>query len=93
MNPQPDLFTLGYQPMPPGPTIATETWIARRLQRPDLFAGVTTPDERRERIRQVIVDGRMAMAIAGKRAGQPAETWREVFERVYGVPLVGKVAA
>jgi hypothetical protein len=79
--------------MPPGPTIATETWIARRLQRPDLFAGVTTPDERRERVRQAIVDGRMAMAVAGKRAGQSAETWREVFERVYGQPLAAKEAA
>jgi hypothetical protein len=79
--------------MPPGPTIATEAWIARRLQRPDLLAGVTTPDERRERVRQAIVDGRMAMAVAGKRAGQPAETWREVFERVYGQPLAAKEAA
>jgi hypothetical protein len=73
--------------------MATEVWISRRLQRPDLFAGVTTPDERRERVRQAILDGRMAMAIAGKRAGQSAETWREVFERVYGVALAAKVAA
>lgn len=70
--------------MPAGPTIATESWIARRLRRPDLFAGLTTPDERRERVRAAILDGRMAEAIAGKRAGQPAETWRELFARVYG---------
>jgi hypothetical protein len=93
MTYQPSIFTAQGEPMPPGPTIATETWIARRLQRPDLFAGVTTPDERRERIRQVIVDGRMAMAIAGKRAGQSAETWSDLFQRVYEQPLVGKVAA
>lgn len=73
--------------MPAGPTIATEAWIARRLRRPDLFAGVTTADDRRKRVRDAIVEGRMAEAIAGKRAGQSAETWRELFERIYGQPL------
>lgn len=93
MTAQLDLYRAPGDPMPPGPTIATEVWIAHRLRRPDLYAGVTTPDERRERVRQAITDGRMAMAIAGKRTGQPAETWREVFERVYGVPLAAKEAA
>lgn len=73
--------------MPIGPTIATETWIARRLRRPDLFAGVTTPDDRRERVRAAILEGRMAEAIAGKRTGQSAETWRELFGRIYGQAL------
>lgn len=91
--PQADLFTVRYEPMPQGPTIATETWIARRLRRPDLFAGVTTPDERRERVRAAIVDGRLEMAIAGKRAGQAAETWSDLYRRLYGQSLDGRVAA
>lgn len=82
-----DLFTLRHEPMPAGPTIATEVWIARRLNRPDLFAGVTAPDERRERVRQAILDGRMTEAIAGKRKGEACETWRELFTRVYAEPL------
>lgn len=70
-----------------GPTITVESWIARRLQRPDLFAGVTTPDQRRERVRQVIVDGRLEHGIAGKRDGVTCETWADLFQRVYGEPL------
>ena len=92
-TPQAELFSTRYEPMPPGPTIAVESWIARRLRRADLFAGVTTPDERRERVRRAILDGRLEMAVAGKRAGQACETWREVFERVYGEPLGRREAA
>lgn len=73
--------------MPAGPTLATETWIARRLRRPDLFAGVTTADDRRERVRAAIVDGRMAEGIAGKRRDASCETWSDLFARVYGEPL------
>jgi hypothetical protein len=79
--------------MPAAPTIATEVWISRRLRRPDLFAGVTDPDARRERVRRVILDGEMAEAVAGKRKDAACETWAELFERVYGEPLVAKVAA
>lgn len=92
-SPQSDLFQARYEPMPQGPTIATETWISRRLQRPDLFAGVTSPSDRRERVRAAILEGRMAEAIAGKRQGHPAETWRELFVRVYGESLEAEVAA
>jgi hypothetical protein len=84
-----DLFSaVGIEYMPRGPTIATEVWISRRLLRPDLFAGVTDQAERRERVRRVILDGDMAEAIAGKRRDAAYETWAELFERVYGEPLV-----
>lgn len=79
--------------MPPGPTTAVESWIARRLDRPDLFAGVTTAEERRERVRAAILEGRMEEAVAGRRAGYGCETWRETFERVYGQPLGQREAA
>lgn len=91
---QDDLFTGRMEPMPAGPTIATEAWIARRLRRFDLFAGVTTADERRERVRAAILEGRMADAIAGKRSGAECETWSALFLRVYQQPLErGKEAA
>jgi hypothetical protein len=88
-TPQDDLFRVRFEHMPPAgsPTIATEVWISRRLQRPDLFAGVTDPDSRRERVRAAIEAGDMAMAVAGKRQGQSVETWADVFARVYGVPF------
>lgn len=73
-----------------GPTTQVEVWIASRLQRPDLFAGVTTADERRERVRRVILDRDMAEAIAGKRAGQSCETWGELYRRVYGRDLIAQ---
>ena len=76
-----------------GPTTQVETWIAWRIGRPDLFAGVTTPDERRERVRTVILDRGMAEAIAGRREGHPCETWSALFTRVYGVPLEAQEVA
>lgn len=66
-------------------TIATEQWICRRLRR-DIFAGVTTPDERRERIRTEILTREMQLAIAGK-VGKTPLTWAELFQRTYGMPL------
>lgn len=84
-----DLFRARYEPMPQGPTIATETWIARRLRRPDLFAGVTTADDRRERVRAAILEGRMSEGIAGRRQGHECETWRQLFQRIYSQPLDG----
>ena len=60
----------------------------RRLSQPGLFSGVTDQAERRERVRRAILDGCMAEAVAGKRKGQPCETWADLFERVYGVKLL-----
>ena len=80
-------------PMPAGPTTVVEAWIARRLDRPDLFAGVTTAEDRRERVRRAILDGGKSEAVAGRRPGYGCETWRETFERVYGQPLGQREAA
>lgn len=86
---QSDLFgqRIGY--MPTAPRVSIEHWIARRLGRPDLLAGVTTPEERRERIRAAILTGQHAEAIAGKREGAACLTWREVWAELYGTPLTG----
>lgn len=65
-----------------------ETWMARRLGLPlDWDAGITTAEQRREKIRAAIVDQQRALGIAGKRKGQPAETWKALFERLYRIPL------
>lgn len=93
MNPGPDLFKAPSGPMPAGPKIDVEVWISRRLLRSDLFAGVTTPEERRERVRRAIVDGELEEAIAGKRKDASCETWSQLFERVYGQPVSARAAA
>lgn len=65
-----------------------EAWMARKLELPlDWDAGVTTAEQRREKIRAAIVDQQRALSIAGKRKGQPAETWKALFERLYRIPL------
>lgn len=65
-----------------------EAWMARRLGLPlDWDAGITTAEQRREKIRAAIVDQQRALSIAGKRKGQPAETWKALFERLYRIPL------
>jgi hypothetical protein len=71
--------------------LMNEAWMARRLELPlDWDAGVTTAEQRREKIRAAIVDQQRDLSIAGKRKGQPAETWKALFERVYRVPLKPK---
>jgi hypothetical protein len=68
-----------------------EAWMAQRLGLPlDWDAGVTTAEQRREKIRAAIVAQQRVLSIAGKRAGQPAETWKALFERVYRIPLQPK---
>ncbi len=71
-----------------GPNVVVEAWMAQKLGLPMSWdGGVTTREERRERIRRAIVDTGRESAIAGKRAGQPCETWQALFERVYRQPL------
>lgn len=74
------------------PSVQVEAWICDRLRK-DLFAGLTTPEERRERLRREIVERDMAHAVAGKRKGQTCESWSELFERIYGEPLIAPEVA
>lgn len=57
--------------------------MARRLRAADLFEGVTTLEERRERIRARILERGVADEVAGVSRGSP-ETWRALWERVFG---------
>lgn len=71
-----------------GPNAVVEAWMAYRLGLPPSWdGGITTREERRERIRRAIVGEGRQFAIAGKRPGKPAETWEQLFQRVYGQPL------
>jgi len=63
-------------------SVYVELWIAQRLRRPDLYAGVTSVDERRERVRAVILEQGLAdVAVKGQ------TTWRQAFERAFRQPL------
>ena len=64
--------------------LVIEAWMARKLGLPlGWDGGVTTPEDRRERIRTAIVDQQRQGSIAGRQAGQPCETWAQLFLRVY----------
>lgn len=52
-----------------------------------VFAGITDPNERRERIRYAILEGKLDCAILGKNPKGRVETYAEAFERFYGEPL------
>ena len=53
----------------------------------DWDAGVTTVEQRREKIRTAILEQHRALTIAGKREGKPCETWKALFERSYRTSL------
>ena len=68
------------------PPLGRQYWFARRLNRPGLFAGITTAEQRRERIRNEILSRGLADEPIGRRMGV-SETHQETFERLYGQPL------
>lgn len=67
-----------------------EAWLARRLEIADLWRGVTTVIDRRERIREAICSQGLHLGgvIAGRnpKTGR-VETWAALFKRVYGEPV------
>lgn len=68
------------------PPLRAELWIARRLGHRDLFVGTTTPEERRERVRRVMLDEGFADYVAGSKNGE-IELFRDTYRRFYGEPL------
>ncbi len=67
--------------------VIVELWLARRLGLPlSWAAGVTTRDQRREKIRAAILDRNLADAVAGNAKGKP-ETWAQLFQRFYRQPI------
>jgi hypothetical protein len=65
--------------------LVIEIWMARKLGMPlGWDGGITTSEDRRERIRAEILKQQRQGSIAGRQAGQPCETWAQLFLRVYG---------
>jgi hypothetical protein len=66
-----------------------EAYFVRRLAEHGrtVFAGISDPDIRRERIRQAILDGKLDCAILGRRPDGKPETYQAAFERHYQQPL------
>ncbi|HEY9154041.1 MAG TPA: hypothetical protein VIM69_02850 [Opitutaceae bacterium] len=62
-----------------------ETELAKRCGIEDIFAGTTTTDSRRERVRAACLERDPAIAWRGP-TGKP-ETYGEAFARTYGEPL------
>jgi len=67
------------------PCLEIELWIAQRIGHPDLFAGITTSESRRERLRQALLPLKDQHAGKGK-SGQ-AESFGELYKRIYGRSL------
>lgn len=79
--------------VPPIPTLSkhrkdaeAEAWICTRLNLRDLFAGVTSTETRRDRLKVVLLERGLTESIAGRMDGKPV-TWRKLFEQLYGVKL------
>jgi hypothetical protein len=69
----------------PGSTDTTyrELWLARRLGRPDLYAGVTDAQERRKRLLALCAE--TPDLIVGRGQGRPGEPLSVVVARLYGL--------
>jgi len=73
--------------IPAGPAVEVEAWLLQRMSAPTLFDGVTTAEQRRERVREFLTERHLDLAIAGGGQRGKPETWSALFERVYGEPL------
>jgi hypothetical protein len=63
-----------------------EAWICERLQLRDLFAGVTSTETRRDRLKVVLLERELTESIAGRADGKPI-TWRDLFKQLYDEEL------
>jgi hypothetical protein len=64
-------------------TIQGEIWLAGRLGIDDLYAGVTTREQRRERLREEILNRGLAQVVLGRGPDGNADTYSRVFMRLY----------
>lgn len=60
----------------------SEAWICARLNLRDLFAGHTSTEIRRDRLKAVLLERGLTESIAGRRDGKPI-TWRALFKSLY----------
>jgi hypothetical protein len=64
-------------------TIQGEIWLAGRLGIDDLYAGVTTREQRRERLREEILNRGLAQVVLGRGPDGNSDTYSRVFMRLY----------
>jgi hypothetical protein len=64
-------------------TIQGEIWLAGRLGIDDLYAGVTTREQRRERLREEILNRGLAQVVLGRAPDGKSDTYSRAFERLY----------
>lgn len=64
-------------------TIQGEIWLAGRLGIDDLYGGVTTREQRRERLREEILNRGLAQVVLGRGPDGKSDTYSRVFERLY----------
>lgn len=72
------------------PDLKLELWLAQRISSPNLqtiFDGITDVQMRQQRMRERINATGIADAPAGGVKRGAPKSFRECFERVYGVPL------
>lgn len=69
-----------------------ELWLVKRLKElgRHIHDGITDADERRERIRYAILEGKLDCTIIGKNTAGKTETFAKAFERFYTEPLEPK---
>jgi hypothetical protein len=60
-----------------------EAWICDRLHLRDLFAGHTSTETRRDRLKVVLLERSLSESIAGRYDGKPV-TWAKLFKQLYG---------
>jgi hypothetical protein len=66
-----------------------ESYFVRRLKDlgREIFAGVSDPNIRRERIREAIIAGKLDCTILGCNSVGKSENFQTAFERLYNTPL------
>lgn len=71
-----------------------ETFLAKRLKDHGMgiFTGVTDPAIRKDRFRQAITAGGLRSVIVGKNTSGKAETYEDLFARIYNEPFEPKKA-
>jgi hypothetical protein len=60
-----------------------ELWLAGRLGIDDLYGGVTTREQRRERLREEILNRGLAQVVLGRGPDGKSDTYSRAFARVY----------
>lgn len=66
--------------------IVNESWVCKRLGMPHLFAGLTSLEIRRDRLKVVLLERELTESIAGRADGKPI-TWRALFRQLYNCDL------